>query len=164
MPQDRFQPALFGGLFLGVLSVLPFVNIANCCCLWVIGGGVLAAYLLQQNHPFPITLGDGAFVGLLAGLIGAVVYGVLSVPVNLLMGPLQQRMVEDILRRSRDLPPEMHDLFTGYAAGAAGMVIGFILMFVISVIFATLGGLLGAAIFKRNGAPSSGTVDVLPPQ
>ena len=50
----KLQPALFGGLFIGVLSALPIINIGNCCCLWVIGGGVLATYLMQQNHPYPI--------------------------------------------------------------------------------------------------------------
>ena len=34
------QPALYGGLFIGVLSALPVVNIGNCCCLWFAGGGV----------------------------------------------------------------------------------------------------------------------------
>ena len=60
----RLQPAFCGGLFIGVLSALPIINIGNCCCLWVLGGGVLAAYLMQQNHPYPITAADGALVGL----------------------------------------------------------------------------------------------------
>jgi hypothetical protein len=70
---SKLQPAVFGGLFIGVLSALPLINIANCCCLWVIGGGVLATYLLQQNQPYAITAADGALVGLLAGLIGGVI-------------------------------------------------------------------------------------------
>jgi len=61
-PAPKFQPALFGGLFIGVLSALPIINIGNCCCLWVIGGGVLATYLMQQNHPYPIAAADGALV------------------------------------------------------------------------------------------------------
>ncbi len=44
----RFQPALLGGLFIGVLSSLPVIGIANCCCLWVILGGMLTVYLEQQ--------------------------------------------------------------------------------------------------------------------
>ena len=64
----RLQPALLGGLFIGVLSALPIINIGNCCCLWVLGGGALAAYLMQQNHPYPITVADGALVGLMAGV------------------------------------------------------------------------------------------------
>ena len=67
------MPALLGGLFIGVLSALPVVQICNCCCLWIIGGGLLAAYLKQQNQPVSLTLMQGAQVGLFAGLIGSVV-------------------------------------------------------------------------------------------
>ena len=45
------QAVLLGGLFIGVLSALPFVNAANCCCLWIIGGGAIAAFLAQQDDP-----------------------------------------------------------------------------------------------------------------
>jgi len=43
------QAPLLGGLFIGILSALPVVSWGNCCCLWIIGGGVLAAYLDQQR-------------------------------------------------------------------------------------------------------------------
>jgi len=59
---------------MGVLSALPVISAGNaCCCLWVVSGGVVAAYLFQQNTSRPITPGDGAMVGLLAGFIGALV-------------------------------------------------------------------------------------------
>src|SRR5918996_1366209 len=107
MPRaPKLQPALYGGLFIGVLSALPFVNIANCCCLWVIGGGVLATYLMQQNFPYPITAADGALVGLLAGVFGGIIGAVLSIPIDLMMGPVQQRMTERMLANP-DLPAEM---------------------------------------------------------
>ncbi len=42
-PPSKMQPALIGGVILGVLSAVPFVNALNClCCLWVIAGGVVA--------------------------------------------------------------------------------------------------------------------------
>ena len=64
----KLQPALLAGLVLGVLSSLPIVSAGNCCCgLWFVTAGVLAAWLMQQNQPFPIALGDGALVGLLDG-------------------------------------------------------------------------------------------------
>jgi hypothetical protein len=105
-PPPRLQPAIFGGLFIGVLSALPLVNIANCCCLWVIGGGVLATYLMQQNHPFPISSADGALVGLLAGLFGGLLWAVLSIPVEMMMAPFQQRLFERILSSNPDIPDE----------------------------------------------------------
>ena len=52
------QPALIGGLVMGVLSALPLVSAGNiCCCLWVVTGGLVAAYLLQQNQAMPISRG-----------------------------------------------------------------------------------------------------------
>ena len=55
MDSARLQPALLGGVFIGVLSALPFISAANCCCcLWVVAGGVLTVYLRQQNSPMAI--------------------------------------------------------------------------------------------------------------
>jgi hypothetical protein len=72
---------------MGVLSSLPLISVANlCCCLWVISAGVAAAYVLQQGQAEPITPGDGAFVGFLSGLGGAVVYLIISVPLELTIG------------------------------------------------------------------------------
>jgi hypothetical protein len=86
MKASLTQPALIGGLVGGVLSALPLVSGGNlCCCLWVVSGGVVAAYLLQQNQTAPIVASDGALVGLLAGVVGAFVYLVVSIPINLLM-------------------------------------------------------------------------------
>ena len=40
---------------MGVLSALPLVAAGNlCCCLWVVSGGAIAAYLLQQNQSAPL--------------------------------------------------------------------------------------------------------------
>ena len=74
MAMSRHQPALLGGLFIGVLSALPVVSSANaCCCLWVVAGGVLVVYLQQQNTPLPVETADAVLGGLIAGLIGAVI-------------------------------------------------------------------------------------------
>ena len=63
MAPAKFQPALLGGVAIGVLSALPVVSVANvCCCAWIVFGGALAAYLMQANHPEPIQIGDGAIV------------------------------------------------------------------------------------------------------
>ena len=87
---ERLQPALWGGLFIGVLSALPIVNAGNCCCcLWVLVGGALAAYLRQQNTPYQIDVAEGAIVGLMAGVVGGVVSSVLSIPFQMMAGPMQ---------------------------------------------------------------------------
>jgi hypothetical protein len=153
---------------MGVLSALPIIAAGNiCCCLWVVSGGAIAAYLLQQNMATPITPGDGALVGLLAGLIGALVQTVLSIPIDLMVGPMQRELVTRILDMAGTMPPEMRDMIE--RAGRRSqmlpfMIIGrFVALFFglcIGAIFSTLGGLIGAMIFKKQMPP--GVIDVPP--
>jgi hypothetical protein len=159
------QPAVLGGLFIGVLSALPIVNLGNfCCCLWVICGGVLGAYLDQQNDPRPITVGRGAFTGLLSGMIGAVVWLVISIVLNAVMRPLQERFARDFASNARDLPPEVRAMLESLGANPSiGLVFGFVVLLVAGAIFATLGGVLGAAFFRNDVPPALGGPPEPPP-
>jgi len=141
-----------------VLSALPIVSAGNfCCCLWVISGGVLAAYLEQQRDPTPITVGRGAFNGLLSGLLGAVVWLVVAMIVTALMAPLQQRFAGEITRGMRDLPPEVRTMLEWFAANpSVGLFLSFFFRLFTNSIFATLGGVLGAAFFRNDVAPALG--------
>src|SRR5262245_14049912 len=153
---------------MGVLSALPFIKLGNCvCCMWVLAGGMVAAYFLQQNQSAPITAGDGALVGLLAGLIGAVVASVVSIPFDYLIAPFQRQMLERIMDMSGNMPPEFRDAMNRYGGGdaptamvVAGKIFGLMFMLCIGAIFSTIGGVLGAAIFKKQTPP--GTIDVTP--
>src|SRR6185503_6055931 len=94
---DRKQPALIGGLIVGVLSVLPLIDAGNfCCCLWALVGGVVAAKLLIDRSPQPVKSGDGAMVGLLAGAIGGAIHIIIGVPLNALTQPLRLRLLESV--------------------------------------------------------------------
>jgi hypothetical protein len=165
MKASLVQPALIGGLVGGILSALPLISGGNlCCCLWVVSGGAVAAYLLQQNQTAPITPGDGALVGLLAGVAGAFVYLVASIPINLMMGPFQRMMLERVFENMRDMPPQFREYATAPLSGAFQAAIGFIFMLFVGAIFSTLGGLLGAVIFGKKIPPAPpGTIDVTPP-
>jgi len=152
MSPPRTQPALLGGLVIGVLSALPVVNLANCCCAWVLLGGAMAAYLMQQNHPEPIGAGDGALVGLGAGVFGAVVWVAVSLPVSLAMAPLQTGVMQRLLSNSGDFPPEARSLFESLANGSSigiGLVFGFFVMLFVGALFGLLGGLFGALLFRK---------------
>ena len=137
------QPAVLGGLFIGVLSALPIVNLGNlCCCLWVVCGGVLGAYLDQQNDPRPITVGRGALAGLLSGVLGAVVWLLVSIVLTILLSPLQQRLAGNFARDARDLPPEVRTMLEFFSANPSiGLILQFVVMLFAGVVFATLGPL-----------------------
>jgi hypothetical protein len=163
------QPALIGGVVMGVLSALPIVSVANaCCCLWIVCGGLVAAYVLQQNQSAPITPGDGALVGLLAGIFGALVQVALSIPIGLIIGPMERELMQRVLEMAGNIPPDIRDAFERYSregrTGALlilGRIVELVFWMVIGSLFSTLGGLLGAALFRKPNPPA-GTID-LPP-
>jgi hypothetical protein len=149
------QPALLGGIFIGVLSALPVISAGNlCCCMWIVAGGMLAAYL-DQAPSRRNNLPRGALDGLLAGIIGAFVWLVLSPVIDTLMGPLQERMLS-MLETASEIPPEVRvwlDEVRDRSSGPLRYLAGFMFHLVAGVIFATVGGLLGALFFWRDGLP-----------
>jgi len=156
MPPRMLQAAALGGLFTGVLSALPFVNVANCCCLWVLGGGFLAAYLLQQEQPARIAVLDGALVGLAAGIIGAVVGTVIGIPVRMMMAPFQEELLRMVLQRG-EIPPELRGALEGMSgtpgAFALGTAFQFAFVLVVNAIFAPIGGMLFTLFSSRPTLP-----------
>jgi hypothetical protein len=153
----KLQPAILGGVTIGVLSALPVINLANCCCAWILFGGALAAYLMQQNHPYPIESGDGAIVGLMAGVVGAFVWVIASVPVSAAMAGFQADMAGRIIRDAGDMAPEMRAIFENMAGAPAiglGLILGFFVMLCVSSVFGMLGGLFGALMFKKPQPPA----------
>ena len=162
--QGRLQPAFWGGLFIGVLSALPLISAGNCCCcLWVLMGGALATYLRQQNMPVQVDAAEGAIMGLMAGAIGGVIWTVLGIPLQMLTAGFQEQWMDTVLNSNPDMPAEVRDMMERFAAGAAFSIIAFVFNFCASLLFGTLGGLLGVAIFKKNVPPPPGTVEILPP-
>ena len=142
---------------MGVLSALPLISVGNlCCCLWVVSGGLAAAYVLQQGQPDPISPADGAFVGFLSGLGGAVVYLILSVPIDLLIGPMEREMMRRMVENMSGA-----EGFRNYAdradlvAAPIRAVLGFLMMLFVGAVFSTVGGLVGALLFKKAPAPAA---------
>jgi uncharacterized protein YqgC (DUF456 family) len=159
---SKLQPALIGGLVTGVLSALPFIGAFNaCCCLWVVAGGVTAAYLLQDREPNSIQVGDGAIVGLMAGVIGAFVYLILSIPITLLMAPMMGAFTDRIVNEG-NFPPEVREMLTSGIGTAAGIILGFFAYLAAGIVFSTLGGILGTLIFRKPARPP--VIDVPPSQ
>ena len=161
---EKLQPALLGGVLIGVLSALPFVG--ACCCLWVIVGGVLTTYLLQERITTPVSAGDATVAGLLAGVFGAFISTLVGQLVTLFRGGTMSDAVNSLLARG-ELPPEM----TGALERVrdfppAVFVIGSLLVaLVIFPVFSMLGSLLGVALFKKTPPPPPpGTVEILPPE
>ena len=154
MSASKLQPALLGGLLLGVLSALPIVSV--CCCLWVLAGGAMAAFLLQRNQSTPISSSDGALVGLGAGVIGWAVWQLLAIPVRLLTGPFVARVTERLLQAG-ELPEYTRQALETMRQNAGFSILWFIagafVTLLLCIVFSTIGGLIGAELFRTKVVP-----------
>jgi hypothetical protein len=157
---DRKQAAIIGGLIVGVLSVTPIISAANfCCCLWAIVGGLVAAKLLINRSPQPVTAGEGAMIGLMAGLGGGGIYFFIGLPLSAATSGLTLRIFEGLLRGIDN--PQVQEAMQqvierlqnqSFAQRLLGSIPIFILSAIILAGFTVLGGLLGVALFeKRRG-------------
>lgn len=150
----KHQPALLGGVLIGVLSALPFVNWANCCCLWVICGGLLTVYLQQQRTPVPVETADAVLGGLIAGLVGAVIFVVLNGLMMSMTGVAMQEEIRRALDQNPDLPPEARDLMLRIFSGSGMVVATMAITIPLFAVFAMLGSLIGLAIFRKRTPPA----------
>ena len=150
----RHQPALLGGLFIGVMSALPVISAANvCCCLWVVAGGVLVVYLQQQNRPDPVETADAVLGGLIAGILGAVIAAMAQYALYSITGEVWQDAVRQQLEENPELPAEMRDTIMRLFTGPGVWLIALAISIPVNAVFAMLGGLLGLAFFRKKLPP-----------
>jgi hypothetical protein len=135
---NKLKPALLGGLIVGLLSAIPVLN--YCCCIWGIGGGALAGFLYIKSSPVPVKIGEGAVVGVLSGIIGAVLYFIIGVPIAYFISGAN---LEQTLRGAGvQLPAGISGLLLFVISG---LIVG-ALLFVLSII----GGLISVPIFEKR--------------
>ncbi len=158
--------ALAGGLFLGFFSGIPILNCLNCaCCLMVIGGGLVSAYIYLRNYPqsLPqVTYGEGALLGILTGLCGTVFWSFIHFFITFIKGLMGMRMAGmESLREaisSPGVPPEVRELleniFENYVFSDSLtpilLIFTVIMIAVVSVLFATIGSIVGVALFQKK--------------
>jgi hypothetical protein len=150
----RHQPALLGGLLIGVLSSLPIVNIANCCCLWVIAGGLLTVYLQQQAQAEPIETGDAVVGGLIAGLVGGLIAVVVGYLRFVVVGSVFNfaDSVRQALDQNPQMPAEVRDMIVNFVSGK-GIALLAVFQLPVYAVFGMLGALLGTALFRKKQPP-----------
>jgi hypothetical protein len=151
-----FRPALIGGIAAGVLTAVPLVNCL--CCLWIIGGAMLAAYLFSKDSPTSLTPGDGAVLGILTGIVAAVTDSIVSLPFETMNREFVQRFMDQFSQFVKEMPSGWERWLDERAGGMspAWFFLGLLATAVIYAAFGILGGVIGASIFGRK--------KILPPQ
>lgn len=151
--QGMLFPALIGGGLAGFLSAVPFVNCL--CCIWIIGGGMLAAYLLSKNTQHPLSTGDGAIVGIFAGIVAAVVDTIFSIPFDALMARITTRgeIMDIISGYMEEMPAFVSQLIEKMMSGEFYLpfiLLGLVINALIFSAFCALGGIIGVSLFKKK--------------
>jgi hypothetical protein len=173
---DKPAPSLLkataiGGVSAGFVSALPVIGALNClCCCLIIGGGFLAAFLYSRDCEqagAEFRPGQGALVGLVAGLFYAVTSAIVGTLVRVVMPPPDIDQLAEQLDQF-DLPPEVVDQVLGFLdqdAGVMMFVVGLGISLVTGLVFSTIGGLIGGAAFKKEAAlpPPAPTGSTPPP-
>jgi hypothetical protein len=135
--------AAIAGAWIGLFSNIPLINCLNCLLFaWVWLGGIGAVYLYRrsENEPY-LTAGQGALLGLLAGLFGALT-GVLAMlilkaPLELFTGAL------------RDFAGRRTALLTGFFFNTTFTFLRLLRDMAIYGAMGAVGGLLGVTLFWR---------------
>jgi hypothetical protein len=152
---SKLMPAIWGGVLIGVISGVPLLNFINCaCCAGIIGGGVLAVYLFR-NHvdpAKPLNMADGAALGILAGIFGAIIGSVLD-------GLFGTFTFDYLYKISEYMDnPEFNDMIDRLNPKVIGpglFFVGFVFKLVFNCVFGLVGGLLGVSFFgKAKAAPA----------
>lgn len=149
---DKLKAALIGGVIFGIASGLPYIGAINvACCALYIGGGVLAAYLLTKDQPpqAQAPYRDGAVVGVLAGLFGGVASAITSLVARALGYDPAAQVAAMFQQFNLPMPEGL-----GADPSSGLQLIGLVVNIVMYMIFATIGGLVGVAIFHKKQAPS----------
>jgi uncharacterized protein involved in cysteine biosynthesis len=158
-----FIPALVGGAVAGVLMAIPLVNCL--CCLWIIGGAMLASYLLARNSTASLTSGDGAIVGVFAGIVAAVVEAFVSLPFQALNQQFLRRFMEQLSQFTEDMPSGWEkwlDIGRG-GISPAWFLLSLVISMAVFAVFGALGGVIGASLFgKKKPLLVQGTKDETP--
>lgn len=127
-------------------------------CIAMLGSGTAAVGSYTNATRTTLSSGDGARMGFQVGLIVLVLSTALTLVLWLFAGmpSMADYMIEQMQRSGQDVPPEQLEAMAAMFTNPAFVGIAIVASIVISLGAPALGGLLGAAIFKKGGE--------LPPQ
>ncbi len=157
---DKFIPALYGGLIIAAINIIPGLNFINClCCGGILLGGFLSVFFYKKDftpQTTPMEIEDCVLIGVFAGIISAVAGVIMSSIITALFGNLSMQMMMSFIEKMNvEFPPEsqqlLDELFTEaekQSLSLGNISISLIFSLILNTIFSILGALIGWSVFK----------------
>ena len=168
---SKLRSVILGGLIIGAISGIPGLNLLNCCCCaGILLGGAISVYLYKQEFTHempPMESSDALILGIISGIIGALITTFLGAMITLVFGQIETEMVRNLLDKlenqgtfPQSLIDKLRNQFeeTIKEGRTVGGILGsMIIDLIIFPIFSMLGGLIGFGIFgkKKETIPPS---------
>ena len=159
---NRLMPVIFGALVMTLISTFPLINLINVlCCAGIMLGGFAGVFFYNKqirDTSIELTTKDGGIIGLLSGIISAVLVS----GINLLMvlfsdvNPITEAYA--LLEKfGQQLPQEVNetmdkfsDEFNKYGFSPTLSVLSLIINLVIYPLFGAIGAMIGVSILKKR--------------
>ncbi len=161
--QKMLIPVLIGGAAMALISYIPLLNTINClCCAGIMGGAVLGVWFYRKTYPTNQGFGpkEGAKIGALSGIVGAVLYSLLELARIWAQAAVFNSEFRDALDQAMS-QMESQGQDPAKVEQASKMIMSIMdsplmlaaILFVSSLLmftaFGAIGGAIGGKIFKR---------------
>jgi hypothetical protein len=154
--EGKWKAILIGGGISGLASLLPVLHLA--CCLIPLACAILSVAIYSGASPRPpLTNADGFVLGAMTGMIGTAVYAALIIPLTFLMGNFVGGLLGHLIPNPAEMPyglrPILQSVLDHFGSVLSVILILKILgQLAVFVLFGSLGGVLGAALFRSRPA------------
>lgn len=161
--QEKLPSILLSGAVIGVANVLiAQIPVVGGClsCLLYMGAGLLAVWHYTNTYQVTLPGGQGALMGLLAGIVAALFGSLLSIlliRIGMLPDPIGALEARGQLSEMTPEQAEMVRRLVRAMMGPIGLVVGA----AIGGLIGLLGGVIGAATFKKGPSDTSASADVI---
>jgi hypothetical protein len=159
---NRLLPVMWSVVIIVIISVIPLINVINLfCCAGIIMGGFAGSsvYARQlRNNNSNIEMKDGIIIGVLSGILSAVI--VTGINLLIVLYSKENPVNEVILMLQsigKDLPQEVYNQLNSFSAefekygfSPTLSIFSLFMNLIIYPVFASLGGIFVALINKKK--------------
>lgn len=159
---NKLSPVIVSSVIMVLLSSVPFLNLINTfCCMGIILGGFIGVtfYAKQvQGMNLALTQKDSILIGLLSGIIAAIVNTGVSVAISLFskINPMGE-MMDMMSQLGTQMPPEAMQImdklsqeYTKYGYSPTLTIITLVMNIILFPLFGILGSFIAYQIHKRK--------------